>query len=237
MAQYVVELRRLAVHCKFGSYLEEALCDCFVCGLCSEAVQKKLLMKEDFTFQEAIHIVQASEQAFAKARQLQSLSTSHPPASEVPLAVGKLSNQPSGGGVTHCYQCGKADHALKGHKAKISVDPGAQPRFCKAHPVPYAVRMIVDAELDRLQQEGIIELVQFANSAAPVVPVVKQDKTSLCRCVNFNLTVNRASKLDRYPIPKIEDLFAKLVRRSFSKLDMSQAYQQIVLDEESRDMS
>ena len=41
--------------------------------------------------------------------------------------------------------------------------------------------------------------------------------------------------MDRYPIPKIEDLFASLAQgEKFTKLDMSQAYQQLILDEESR---
>ena len=44
------------------------------------------------------------------------------------------------------------------------------------------------------------------------------------------MTVNRASKLDRYPIPKVEDLFATLSHgKMFTKLDISQAYQQIQL--------
>ena len=43
------------------------------------------------------------------------------------------------------------------------------------------------------------------------------------------------SKLDRYPIPKIEDLFAKLIgSRTFTKIDLSQAYQHITLYEESQ---
>ena len=102
VAQYVAELRKLSVHCQFGAYLEEALRDRFVCGLRSEAVQKKLLTKEDLTFTDAIHIAQASEQAVAKARQLQSLGTAAP---EAPLIVGKLSPQQS-----ETYRCGKADH-------------------------------------------------------------------------------------------------------------------------------
>ena len=49
------------------------------------------------------------------------------------------------------------------------------------------------------------------------------------------MTVNRVSKLDKYPIPKIEDLFAQLSGgKRYTKLDMSQAYQQIVLDKDSR---
>lgn len=43
------------------------------------------------------------------------------------------------------------------------------------------------------------------------------------------------SKLDTYPIPKVEDLFAKLAGgKTFTKLDLSQAYQQLPLDEDSR---
>jgi len=63
-----------------------------------------------------------------------------------------------------------------------------------------------------------------------VVPVLKSDKKSLRLCGDFKQTVNRASKLDKYPIPKIEDLFARLAGgKAFTKLDMSQAYQQLVL--------
>ena len=51
------------------------------------------------------------------------------------------------------------------------------------------------------------------------------------------MTVNQASKLDRYPIPRVKDLLATLAGgKSFTKLDMSQAYQQLVLDEKSKDL-
>ena len=47
--------------------------------------------------------------------------------------------------------------------------------------------------------------------------------------------MNPVSKLDTYPILKIEDLFATLWRGNcFSKLDLSQVYQQLPLDEESK---
>lgn len=43
------------------------------------------------------------------------------------------------------------------------------------------------------------------------------------------------SKLDSYPIPKVEDLLATLGGgKKFTKLDMSQAYQQLPLDDESK---
>ena len=99
---------------------------------------------------------------------------------------------------------------LKGCTAKIHINPGATPRFCKAPSVPYSMQALVDKELDRLLEEGVIEPVQFADWAAPIIPVLKSDKASVRICGDFKLTINQASKLDWYPIPRIEDLFAKL---------------------------
>ena len=45
------------------------------------------------------------------------------------------------------------------------------------------------------------------------------------------MTINPNSKLNRYPIPKVEDLFATLANgKVFTKLDLAQAYQQLKLD-------
>ena len=64
---------------------------------------------------------------------------------------------------------------------------------------------------------------------------MKQDKKHVRICGDFKQTLNPVSKLDRYPIPKVEDLFAKLAGgQKFTKLDLSQAYQQLPLDEESK---
>ena len=47
--------------------------------------------------------------------------------------------------------------------------------------------------------------------------------------------MNHVSKCDTYPIPRIEDLFARIAGgQQFTTLDLDRAYQQLVLDEESR---
>ena len=122
---------------------------------------------------------------------------------------------------------------LKGCKAKLYVNSDT-PIFCKARPVPYALRSQVETELENLVQRRIIEPIPYSDWAAPIVPVMKADK-SIRICGDFKLTVNRVSKLDRYPIPKIEDLFTKLTGGVvFSKLDLSSAYQQLELDDDSK---
>lgn len=92
---------------------------------------------------------------------------------------------------------------LKGTSAKINVDPTVQPIYCKARSVPYAMKEKVNTELDRLQAEGIIEPVQYADWAAPIVPILKSDKVSVRICGDYKLTVNKASRVDNYPIPKL----------------------------------
>ena len=103
----------------------------------------------------------------------------------------------------------------------------AQPRFCKARQVPCALREKVGQELTRLTRDGILQPVQFSEWAAPIVPVLKSNQTNVRICGDFKQTVNRVAKLDRYPIPKVEDLFSSLAGgKSYSKIDLSQAYQQ-----------
>ena len=47
----------------------------------------------------------------------------------------------------------------------------------------------VEQELERLQEEGTMEPVQFAKWAAPIVPIVKEDK-SIRICGDYKITVN-----------------------------------------------
>jgi len=99
---------------------------------------------------------------------------------------------------------------------------------------PYALRAKVDQELERLEKAGVIEPVQFAEWAAPIVPVLKRDG-SVRVCGDYKVTVNQAVKPDTYSLPRIDDLFTALSGgKIFSKLDLAHAYQQIALDEESK---
>ena len=123
---------------------------------------------------------------------------------------------------------------FKDRQFSIEVDPTVSPKFCKARPVPYAVREKIDKEIDRLLKEGIITPVTSSPWAAPIVPVEKSD-AKLRLCGDYKLTVNRAARLDTYPIPSLDDLFSGLAGgKIFSKLDMSQAYAQLCLDEDSK---
>ena len=97
------------------------------------------------------------------------------------------------------------------------------------------MRAKVEEEIDRLVSEGILEPAEYADWAVPVVAVLKSDWKSIRLCGDFRMTVNPAAKLHRQPIPRVEDLFATLQGgKKFTKLDLSQAYQQLPLHPDSR---
>ena len=113
-----------------------------------------------------------------------------------------------------------------GDQVKILVNAKEVPRYCKARTVPFALRDKVKTELRRLQEQEIIEPVTHADWASPAVVVLKKDKETFRLCSDYILTDNRAVKLDRYPIPRIESIFTKMTGCTvFSTLDMLKAYQ------------
>lgn len=60
---YATQLKQLSVYCEFeGDQLKQNLRDKFVCGLASDATQKKLLSKS-YTFDQALSIALAEETA------------------------------------------------------------------------------------------------------------------------------------------------------------------------------
>ena len=120
-------------------------------------------------------------------------------------------------------------------KAKLHVKPGSTPKFYKPRSVPHALKGAIEKELDRLVGMGALEKVRYSEWAAPVVAVVKPDN-SIRLCGDYKVTINSALEVDQHPLPNPEELFVTLSGgKKFSKLDLSRAYQQILLDEDSRE--
>ncbi|XP_031427059.2 uncharacterized protein K02A2.6-like [Clupea harengus] len=92
----------------------------------------------------------------------------------------------------------------------------------------------VEAELKRLTELGVISPLGNSEWATPVVPVIKKDGT-VRLCGDFKVTLNQALCVDRNPISRIEDIFASLAGgQHFSKLDLSNAYLQMEVEEKCR---
>ena len=74
-------------------------------------------------------------------------------------------------------------------EATLQLKPGAKPKFCKAHPVPFALKAAIEKELDRLESEDILEKISYSEWAALVVPVHKADGT-IRLCGDYKVTIS-----------------------------------------------
>jgi len=123
-----------------------------------------------------------------------------------------------------------------GRPISIPVNETAQPIFRKSRPVPLALRQRVGNELQRLVEQDVLEPVRYSRWATPVVVVNKADG-KLRLCGDYKVTVNRVAKVDSYPLPRFDEILAALPNASYySKLDLSQAYQQLVVDEAAQEL-
>ncbi|CAH8629424.1 unnamed protein product [Schistosoma rodhaini] len=127
-----------------------------------------------------------------------------------------------------------------GHCTKVKVHlplkADAKPIFRPRRPVPYAALELVDQELNRLQQAGVIQPVNYSAWAAPIV-VIRNPNGTIRICADFSTGLNAALDEYQYPLPVPEDLFAKLNGGTcFAKIDFSDAYLQVEVDDDSREL-
>ena len=101
----------MSAHCELKDYLNQALRDHLVCGLCAESIQKRLLAEADFTLKKALELAQGMEATDRNAKSLKMSETS----------VQKVS-----GSSTPCYRCGRSNHDPKECRFR-----DAKCHFCK----------------------------------------------------------------------------------------------------------
>ena len=125
---------------------------------------------------------------------------------------------------------------LKGDKIKLNIDKEHTPKAQPQRRIPFHIRADIQRALEELEQQDIIERVpenQPTPWVSPIVAVPKKDG-GVRICVDMR-QANEAIKRVRHPIPTVDDVSFELNgAQYFSKLDLSQAYHQLELDEASR---
>ena len=118
-------------------------------------------------------------------------------------------------------------------RAKLELRDDHNPVFKKPRSVPFASREKIENELDRLVEIGVLTPVNYSEWAAPTVYVKKKSK-EIRVCADFSTGLNAMLKDHHYPLPNPEEVFARLNGgKIFSKIDLSEAYLQIPMEEQS----
>ena len=136
-------------------------------------------------------------------------------------------------------------------KVKLDIDPNVRPLKQSLRPVAIHLRDAVERELLKQLQQGIIERVEVNSDPSTwitnLVPVikdrVKHNADEASKPIEVRLTTdsrvqNKAIRRARHPGKTIEEL-VYLVNGSniFSKLDITKAFHQLELDEDSRNLT
>ncbi|XP_061727739.1 uncharacterized protein K02A2.6-like [Cydia pomonella] len=123
------------------------------------------------------------------------------------------------------------------YQVKLTLKEGSKPIFFKARPVAFALRDKLSKEIDRLVDLNVLVPVEHSEYASPIVPVLKRNG-SVRLCADYSVSINKQLVIEQYPLPTANELFAKLHGgQKFSKLDLSMAYNQLMLCEESQNLT
>ena len=93
---------------------------------------------------------------------------------------------------------------MKGVEAKLSLKEGSKPKFCKPRSVPFALREVIERDLDRLEDMRVLEMVNHSRWASPIVSVVKSDN-SIRICGDYKVTENNMLNIDQFPFPTLKN--------------------------------
>ncbi|XP_038106552.1 uncharacterized protein K02A2.6-like [Culex quinquefasciatus] len=125
-------------------------------------------------------------------------------------------------------------------KIQLFLIDGAKPVFKPKRPVPFHSQRLVEKELNRLQDMGVLEPVDYSDWAAPIVAVRKAQRDAdgdpvVRICADYSTGLNAVLEANKYPLPTPDDIFAKLAgSKFFSVIDLSDAYLQMEVEEESQ---
>lgn len=94
-------------------------------------------------------------------------------------------------------------------------------------------KAFIGEEIDRMLQQGLIEKSK-SPWASPVV-LVRKKNGKLRLCVDYR-PLNKVTKKDRYPLPRIDDMLDSLGGAAwFTSLDLASGYWQVELDPKDRE--
>lgn len=123
------------------------------------------------------------------------------------------------------------------YEVSLQLKNDSKARFFKARSVPFALKDKVENEISRLEKLGILVPVSCSEYATPVVPVLKENG-KIRIAGDFSVTLNKDLMIDAYPMPRIEEVFAKIGGgEHYSKIDLSNAYNQFRLTEASQGLT
>ena len=119
----------------------------------------------------------------------------------------------------------------------ITLREGARPFISRERPIAFAIRGQVESKIRNLVTQRTLIPCEEADWASPIV-VVKKSNGDIRLCGDFR-QLNAQIVEDKFPMPRIEKLLAKIGagNKCFAKMDLEAAYHQIPLAQECQPLT
>ncbi|KRX86471.1 Uncharacterized protein T4E_9355 [Trichinella pseudospiralis] len=252
--QFANRLREAAGHCNFESFnTEAALVLQFISGMEDEEINVRLLAKVNIKLDEALRFLEMYEEIHAQRRFEWRSFTVHEMnlngetmvtvegdtgMRKPVLRVAKIrATNIMGLDCINAFRAKVFEDGI-GHCTKVKAHDeqkdGFVPVFRKPFPLAFAIHDAVGKELERYADMGVLTPTDSSVWAALIV-TVKKLRGKIGICADFSAGLNDRIMVDSYPIPRAEVLYQALrFGKTFTKLDLTKAYLQVELDEESK---
>ncbi len=123
---------------------------------------------------------------------------------------------------------------VKNQQIKLHINEDVQPKVQKHRRIPFHVRKDVDAAIDQLLNDDVIEPTTGPTPWVSPIVIVPKKSGEVRICVDMR-EANAAIQREKHPIPTIEEVILDLNGATvFSTLDLKAGYHQFELHPESR---
>ncbi|XP_046851152.1 uncharacterized protein K02A2.6-like [Xenia sp. Carnegie-2017] len=118
----------------------------------------------------------------------------------------------------------------------MELKESASPEVVPPRKVPFALKARLKNELDHMEQLGIIEKVEKSTDWVNALVVVEKPDGKLRICLDPR-PLNQAIKRQHYRLPTTEEIVSQMsCANVFSKLDASNGYWQIAVEDSTSDL-
>ena len=117
-------------------------------------------------------------------------------------------------------------------EVRFELKDNVKPVFKPKRKVLFSSSETIDKELGRLEENEVIKKVDYSEWASPTV-YAKKKNNKIRVFADLSTGLNECLSDHTYPLPTPEEIFSKLNGgKVFSKIDLSEAYLQVKVEEE-----
>ncbi|XP_055908233.1 uncharacterized protein K02A2.6-like [Eupeodes corollae] len=101
----------------------------------------------------------------------------------------------------------KTGHCTK-FQLRLELKPDSKPVYIPKRNVPYGVAILVEVELKRLENCGIITPITYSDWAA-LIAVVRKPNNKIGICPDYSTGLNNPLEPNAHPVPTPNEMFAR----------------------------